>query len=682
MPALSQRLSALSASLNLRALSVAEGLRAALSVAVIIALNEYFHWPPLIWSALSAFNVCMCDPGGQVRRRMPVLLTITLLTVLIVGLGGPVRAGGIALALPAGLLAIFLCSFARIYGSTAQLSGVIAGVLVVLAIDRPDPDLGHALVLAGAALGGCLWAMVLTVVIWQVRPTRPARRAIANAYRALAAMAGSLRALVRTEGTDEAAWDHHAGMQPSAVRTAIEAARDAVTDLQRHHGGANEEAGHGAIRLEAADQMLGALVAAGVALRGATPERRAVAEAILGTLQPALLAFADAVVADSTAENRQIEQSIAAIAASVAALPETDLTRSIGQRVVELLRITYTLAVPANFVPGAGLDGTPPDLRERLLQPVRANLDWRSPAFRHALRLTATMLPALAFTMLWFTPYDHWLSITIMMTMQPYFGLTYTRVFQRIIGTLAGGLVAALVGVICTTPMAIAIAMFPLAAITLAARELSYGLFITWLTPLIVLIVDISLPDASEWVVAGMRALFTVVGGTMTVAGCFLLWPNFEPERLRQQLRDAIAAHGRYGAAVLSDLAGDASVTRVDHLRREAGIASNDLEASISRTLAERAPGSREALQAAFLVVAALRRCAGRLTAITLDPTMPTALPQPAWRAWRDWIARSTASLAAGGARLDPRPQPAVEAVARIGRQVELIAGALERLPG
>ena len=49
--------------------------------------------------------------------------------------------------------------------------------------------------------------------------------------------------------------------------------------------------------------------------------------------------------------------------------------------------------------------------------------------------------------MLWFTPYDHWLTITIVMTMQPYFGLTYTRVLQRIAGTVAGGLVAALVGV-------------------------------------------------------------------------------------------------------------------------------------------------------------------------------------------------------------------------------------------
>jgi hypothetical protein len=65
-----------------------------------------------------------------------------------------------------------------------------------------------------------------------------------------------------------------------------------------------------------------------------------------------------------------------------------------------------------------------------------------------------------------------------------------------------------------------------------------------------------------------------------------------------------------------------------------------------------------------------------------LDPTMRTAMPQPAWRSWRDWIARSSTSLAAGVTRLAPRPTPAIEAVSRIGRQFELIAGALERLPG
>jgi hypothetical protein len=48
----------------------------------------------------------------------------------------------------------------------------------------------------------------------------------------------------------------------------------------------------------------------------------------------------------------------------------------------------------------------------------------------------------------------------------------------------------------------------------------------------------------------------------------------------------------------------------------------------------------------------------------------------------RDWIARSGAALAAGSTQLDPRPVPAIEAVSRVSRQFELIAGALERLPG
>ena len=268
------------------------------------------------------------------------------------------------------------------------------------------------------------------------------------------------------------------------------------------------------------------------------------------------------------------------------------------------------------------------------------------------------------------------------MTMQPYFGLTYTRVWQRIAGTVAGGLVASLVGIVCPTPAALAVAMFPLATVTLAARGLSYGLFITLLTPLIVLLLDMLTPGASGWEVAGIRALFTLLGGGIAVAACFLLWPNFEPQRLLQEMRAAIAASGHYVAAALSVLGGDEPAADAARARRECGVAINSLEASIGRALIEPAQRPRAPLQAAMLIDAALRRCAGRATAIMLDPTMRTAMPQPAWRSWRDWIARSSTSLAAGVTQLEPRPTPAIEAVSRIGRQFELIAGALERLPG
>ncbi len=679
---LRSHLQKLAFSLNLQAISLAEGLRAALSVAVIIAINEYLHWPPLAEAALAALLTCMCDPGGPIRRRVPVLLTFALLGGLTTATASLVRSGGIIVALPFGVAGLFCTSFARSYGQSAQQVGGLLSVVLVLALDRAAPDLAYAGTQAAAFIGGALWATLLTLAIWRVYPYLPARRAVAEVYRILALATEDLRNLLLTGGVDERAWVAHAQLHWQAVRAAIETARTTVLDTLRTHGGASERARQGLIRLETSDQLFGALIAFSDTLEHGTANQRAVAERLLRRLRPMLLVLADAIVSDATKANRQIGRSIAAMAKDATTLPDADVVRAIAEQIIERLHIAYTLSVPANFLPGAGLDGTPPALRERLLQPLRANLDWRAPALRHALRAAAAAMPALAFTMIWFTPYDHWLTITIVATMQPYFGLTYTRALERIGGTVVGGLLAALIGTVCTTPISIAVAMFPLAVAALAVRAVSFGLFMAALTPLIVLLVDIGQPNTSEWMIAGMRALLTVIGGLVAVIACLILWPSWEPERLVREVRGAIAAQGAYTVAVLSHLLGETSAAAVHRVRREAGLASNSLEASISRALLEPTSGPRAPLQVAMVIDAALRRCAGRSTAILLDPAMPAILPKPAWQAWRDWVAQSTAHLTAGQAVLPPRPTASIESVARIGRQFELIAGTLEHSPG
>jgi hypothetical protein len=130
----------LSVNLNLQALSLAEGLRAALSVASIIAVNETLQWPPLIEAAPAASNTCLCDPGGPIRRRIPVLLVFTLLGALIVGGVELTRGGAIAVALPLGILGLCCATFVRIYGETPQLVGVLLGAVLILALDRPLPN--------------------------------------------------------------------------------------------------------------------------------------------------------------------------------------------------------------------------------------------------------------------------------------------------------------------------------------------------------------------------------------------------------------------------------------------------------------------------------------------------------------------------------------------------------------
>ena len=88
------------------------------------------------------------------------------------------------MALPLGVFGLFCATFVRIYGETPQLVGVLLGVMIIMSLDR-GADLTQAGLLALLCIAGGLWATVLTMVIWRIYPDRPARRALADVYRAL-----------------------------------------------------------------------------------------------------------------------------------------------------------------------------------------------------------------------------------------------------------------------------------------------------------------------------------------------------------------------------------------------------------------------------------------------------------------------------------------------------------------
>jgi uncharacterized membrane protein YccC len=670
---------------NIRAVSLAEGLRAGLSTAIIVAASEWLHWPGLMEAALAALFTCLCDAGGPVRRRVPALLGFSLLGALIVAGGGLVRGLGLEVALPVAVLTIFCCTYARIYGQAVQQVGTLLCVVTVLSLDRALPDLESAATLGGMFFAGGLWATVLTMGLWRLYPFLPARKAIAHAYQSLALLTQDLHGVAQTE-TSDAAWERHARAHRRTVREAIEAARTIVLETVRSRGPASGRAAQSVIRVEAAEQLFGALIAITDTLEAAGQAERAQAARILRRLRPVLILLGRAILTDSAKANDKIARAIAAIAEDVERLPADGPLGHLTAAIVERLQIAHTLAVPASFAPAAASDGKRPPLWDRIREPLLATLNWRSLDFRHALRAAAAAAPAIAFTLVWFTPYDHWLTITIVATMQPYFGMTFARALERIGGTLLGGIVAALLALVVTTPLAIAAAMFPLAVLALAIRGVSLGLFMAALTPMIVLLVELGQPGTSEWMIAGARALATFAGGVIAVASCYVMWPSWEPNRLAVEVRAAIAAHGSYAEAVISFLLREVDAAAVDRARREAGLASNNAEASISRALLEPGTGGRDRLEAAMVIDAALRRLAGRLSAMQLDPTLVRAFDPAIWRAWRDWIAGTLRALADGAVSVPPRPQPAAarraDAISRILRQIDLMAGALERIRG
>jgi uncharacterized membrane protein YccC len=664
-----------------RAISLSEAVRAGLSVAVIIAASEYLTTPALREAALAALLTCLCDPGGPIRRRVPVLVSFALVGAAVTAIYGLLRDFGPAVALPLGAFGLFCSSFARIYGQAPQQLGILLSTVQILSLDRGNPSLTHAGSQAAAFIGGALWAILLTMVIWRIHPFLPARRAGAEAYRRLSELVRDLHTLVQSPQISDADWEAHARIHRRAAREAIETARTIVMETLRSRGPTSNRAAQAVIRLETGDQIFGSLIALSDLLEHASRAERQVAERVLRRMRPVLLILARGMLTDDPDAPRRINRAIDTMVAESGRLPDNTPLRSVIDRITERLRIAHTLAVPANFAPGVDSAGRSMPFWQQVIQPLRANLNWSSPALRHALRASVTAVPPLAFTMFWFSPYDHWLTITVVATMQPYYSLTYTRAIERVIGTAAGGFVAAGVGLVCTSPLAIAAAMFPLAMLAFAVRAVSFGLFMTALTPLVVLLVEAGSPDTGEWVIAFARAALTTLGGLIAVGANFLLWPSREPDLVAPEAKKAIAAHGAYAEANFSLLLGETTETTLDQARRAAGVTTNALEALITRALLEPGHRKQDALEAAMLVDAALRRFAGRLATLQHDPVFAASTAPGALRVWHDWIAASMRLLACGKTELPPRPSGMEnDALARLARQIELMSGAVVRL--
>ncbi len=171
-----------------------------------------------------------------------------------------------------------------------------------------------------------------------------------------------------------------------------------------------------------------------------------------------------------------------------------------------------------------------------------------------------------------------------------------------------------------------------------------------------------------------MRALYTSIGALLSIAGGVFLWPSRETARLRTAVATALRVHAEFARAVFEGL-GSAGQASADRARQAAGRASNDLELSLSRALQE-PHRSAARLEAALVTDSALRRLAGRLTALQLGAAV--GLSETDRLAWRDWLGSALNDLAAGSPLPRP-PETRNETLARIGRQVGLIDGALQR---
>jgi len=630
------------------------GVRTAVAATVPLSVALLVPMPGAVWVAVAAFMASAVDKGGAYRTRARTLGALTLFT----GLGGVIGALAAShpvAAVPITLLWVTASGLAYAYGDGAASVGTVAAVVFVVSLSDPAPDLMAAVSRGGLLVGGGVWAMALALGLWPIRVYRPARQAVASAYRVVADYASEIAELAATPAGD--GWQGQIERSPARIRQVLEQGRMILLAIRR---GRARESGRGErllVLLENADRMFANLVALANVLEsegraGRSHRERSRVASEVAAFAATAREIARAIQSESTgavpipaswsldADRDAAMTEAAGVGSSAeASLPLGGIPEArpgVGQAglghgagdgagapawagsAIRLLARLREYAANAADVAASMADERPSPRRQRveraqppvdppsLLAPLRESLAPGSLVLQHALRVGITAAVAVALSTALRLDHGYWIAMTSVVVLQPYMGATVQRGLQRVAGTVIGAAVAALLAATVHDPRGILVFVFLFSGASVALLPLSYAVFAMFLTPAFVLLAEVV---SGDWQLAGVRTVNTLIGGGLALAAIRLLWPSPERQRLPEHVAEALRACGVYlGHAT------DSFSPRKDHpqghlgdVRRAFGLAANNAETSLQRLLQESPTQMREA-EAYMTLIAYTRR--------------------------------------------------------------------------
>jgi len=175
---------------------------------------------------------------------------------------------------------------------------------------------------------------------------------------------------------------------------------------------------------------------------------------------------------------------------------------------------------------------------------LQNNLSFSSTIFRHSLRLTLTILAGIVIGNLVSVEKVYWILLTIVVILRPGYGLTKQRSYERIFGTILGGLIA--FGIITLVQNPLAISVFAVIAMLLGFTftQTNYKIGATFVTIYVVFIYAMLTPNVRD--VVQFRVMDTLIGGFLAFAANYLLWPAWEFMNVQVFLQKSIKANYEY----------------------------------------------------------------------------------------------------------------------------------------
>lgn len=539
----------------------------------------------MIYVALGAFLTAVTvrlDPYRERFREIAISTSVGVLGCLI----GPAVAGhGVMTLVMLAALGLFS---GLISGYGAAFSTGAMNMLVLAVVTSHLTHTGSPWIMIVHFLSGALFVVAMLAFGALMDRDRPERRMLSRLLMATAELA-----LVAAETPSSRDPEKRAG---------LEGKRRAVTDQTKAaYASLIEKRSHGRARtrysLRAAD-ILSLVNQLTMAIMAATTEQ--------ANLQ--LAARQLQIIADSY--NRDSKRPEIA--------PSNAAKHSEALRLVARLADTIWSTAENTTAADKSTNKPAPVFSGNRLEGLGRRLVLGPEVIRSAIRLAVSMGVAVVVGEFISGNHSYWLPMTVAIVLKPDFGSVFVRAIHRSIGTLAGVAIAAGVVALVHPGIGIVAIITLFCALIPWAGLRSYAAMVTFLTPVILLMIALVVPGSAENY-AEQRLVDTLVGAAIALVFGYLIWPRSQASNLHASFANALEAVGTFLKAATSRVPDDEKEKAAFQKNAvDSEFAAyrrlSDLRTQLQKLVAEPPPAGREAASW-FPAVAGAERLCDRITA-------------------------------------------------------------------
>jgi uncharacterized membrane protein YccC len=618
------------------------------AIRVVLALNVPLIVLPLwkgfsyeiIWAAFGAYMLSLIDYRGSHYRKI-IIQFIEAVLIFIAAMVGMYVGNSLILSVIGMFVVGIFAALIRNWSDYGSSIGVAVGFFYLFGIANPV-DFETSLSYGSYVFGGALWAILITVLSFPFTASNPLRRSVAKIWKENTEY---LDALVLRYITEDKTIDALAITEKEMdIRKSIDqsidlfARRQTNTRLKAQHYDMMMELRKTASLFGAALNTMHEELEV-LDSEDLKPVKNSVLYKTLSSVTQATARISIVIFTlraeDLTMAKIRVKRCEIAIELLKEACKDLQLTekekRALKHLIESLHKSHYYLQQTIlqieeklNFKKSDYLENYKlsfnhflAGLKPRvLIEFVREMFNIDSQQFKYALRVAIGLTIAVFIFKFFNIDHGHWIALTMIIVIQPYYGATRKKGIERTIGTVAGIVLGGVVMLLPLPQQAFVGLLVVISFLVAYFLRNNYKVGVFFVTVMMVVMMQIS--KQGSWELIGWRLLSTLVGAFLAIVASYAFWPVWEKQRFPALFSNAMERNRDYLKQAILYFNKQLQPNDSWHKsRRLAEAANNDVFACIQRMYEEPQNIQRQ-VDLSFAKVGACIRIARETTSFAL----------------------------------------------------------------